>query len=362
MIVGERVSGSFSNATFSGTYFTGGMDYDNSQASQASYYVDGFYGSINANGAGTALNHQRVNPSSDYSYDYTFDDEFKVGADGAAVEPYENFWVGAGGGSVILTGRSTVYSLALSFPVRSLPASGSVYLNPVGVVNAASYAPFTNPITPGEMIRLYGSNLASSSLTASSAPFGTTLGGVSVKINGRSAPIYLVSPNQIVCIVPYGTSESYAQIQVTNNGTPSNTVTVFADASAPGVFTASANGIGDGATLHANGSLVTTSNPAKVGETVTVYVTGLGGVSPTLSGDGVAAPSNPLSTATENIGVFVDGNLATVTYAGLAPGFIGLYQINFTIPNGVTSGEVYLDIGDGDTGAYNSQATISVSQ
>ncbi len=361
--IGVKTTPGANNSTFNGTYYTAGSDIDNSGASQGSYYFDAFYGSITATGTGTIIGHERINPTTDYSYDYTFDDQFTVGSDGGVSETFAKFYVGAGGQAAVYVGRSAVYSIGLSVSAVTLPASGSVYLNPIGVVNAASYAPITNPITPGEMIRLYGSGLAAATLTAQRLPFPTNLGGVSVSINGRPAPLYLVSPGQIVCIVPYATeTASYGKIIVTNNGIASNAVTAFTETAAPGVFTVGANGVGDGATLHANGALVTSANPAKYGETVTVYVTGLGAVTPAVA-DGTGAPSKPpLAMAVNQIGIFVEGVQATVTYAGLAPGFVGLYQINFVVPTTSDQGEVFLDISDNTSGAYASQATIPVSK
>ena len=361
IVVGVRAATSGGNSSYSGTFYSAGMDYDNSGASTANYYFDGFYGSVTANGIGTALNHQRINPSTDLTYDYTWDDEFTLDSTGGFVEPFERFYVGAGGQARILAGGSSLYSIELDVIPKTVAASGSVYLNPLGIVNAASYSPVTNPITPGEMIRLYGTGLSGVTMTASALPLPTNLGGVSVSVNGVAAPIYQVTSTQIVCIVPFATtSAGYAQVQVTNNGTKSNTVTMFTETSAPGVFTLGANGISTGATLHANGSVVSASSPAKVGETVVTYVTGLGAVSPAVT-DGTGAPSSPLSLTTDHILVFVEGQQATVTFAGLAPSFVGLYQVNFVVPGTQDNGEVYLDIADSDSGAYASQATIIVS-
>jgi uncharacterized protein (TIGR03437 family) len=177
-----------------------------------------------------------------------------------------------------------------------------------------------------------------------------------------------VSPTQINIQVPYDTVESYATIQVTNNGTASNKVTLYANLSAPGVFTLTSNdgtfapGIGPAAVLHADYSLVTADHPAKAGETLQLYVTGLGSVTPTV-GNGAAAPSNPPSLVDDYVEVdLYDQNqvdsLADVSYAGLAPGFAGLYQINFVVPGGVASGVAYVDVGTGE--AYASEATIYI--
>jgi len=206
----------------------------------------------------------------------------------------------------------------------------------LGVANVASSAPFTASVAPGEFLVLYGSNLANGYQVAS-VPFPTTLGGVQVLINSTPAPIYYVSASQIGVVVPLGITGFVAQIQVVNNSAPSNSITSWVSTTAPGVFTLNRNGLGYAAALHADYSLLTDSSPAKVGETVLLYVGGLGTVNPTVA-DGSAAPSDPLSNATNTISVYIDGLAAKVDYSGLAPGFVGLYQLNVEIPSGVTNG------------------------
>lgn len=176
-------------------------------------------------------------------------------------------------------------------------------------------------------------------------------------VNARLVPIYSVSPTQISVILPYATMENFATFQVINNGTQSNKVTVYVSPTAPGIFTTTQNGIGPGAVLHTDYSVVTENNPAKIGETLQLYVTGLGAVTPMVP-DGAAAPSNPLSTVNADVAVFVDTVQAQVTFKGLAPGFAALYQINFVVPSGVSSGVVYLDVSTPD--AYTSEAKLNV--
>jgi uncharacterized protein (TIGR03437 family) len=166
--------------------------------------------------------------------------------------------------------------------------------------------------------------------------------------------------------VPFATSESYATLQVSNNGAVSNSVTLYTSLTAPGVFTLTNNdgtfppGVGPAAALHADYSLVTAEHPAKAGETLQLYVTGLGAVTPPVA-DGGAAPSSPLSMVNEIILVdildqnFVDQQ-AAVSFAGLAPGFAGLYQINFTVPTGVAPGVAYLNVSTDE--AYTSEAKL----
>jgi uncharacterized protein (TIGR03437 family) len=177
-----------------------------------------------------------------------------------------------------------------------------------------------------------------------------------VTVNGRAAPIYFVSPTQISLIVPNATTEAFATFQVIN-GTPSNKVTMYVTPTAPGVYTLTQNGVGQAAALHADYSLVTPDNPAKVGETLQLFVTGLGAVTPAVA-DGTAAPSSSLSIVNADVAVFVDSQQAQVTFKGLAPGFVALYQVNFVVPAGVSSGQVYVDVSTPD--AYTSEAKLYV--
>ena len=136
-------------------------------------------------------------------------------------------------------------------------------------------------------------------------------------------------------------------------------ITTFLSQSTPGVFSQSQNGIGAASASHADFSLVTNANPARPGETILVYLTGLGSVSPAIA-DGVPAPTaEPLARASDaNISVRMQGRPAAITYAGLAPGFVGLYQINVTIPAGTTAGSQFLNVLG--SGAQSSQIQIPV--
>jgi uncharacterized protein (TIGR03437 family) len=109
--------------------------------------------------------------------------------------------------------------------------------------------------------------------------------------------------------------------------------------------------------------VVTASSPAQPGETVQVFMTGLGNVTPEVA-DGVGAPSNPLSNTVEAVTVFLDDGVdfvpTVVSFAGLAPGFAGLYQVNFAVPDGgLINGNVRIAINT--TEALNEMATISLS-
>ena len=142
------------------------------------------------------------------------------------------------------------------------------------MVNAASSAPAGNPISPGEFVTLYGTGLAKSDQTAA-PPYPASLNGVSVLINNKPAPVRFVSSGQLNVLVPFATTGPTATI-VVNNGVNSNSVTVPVAATSPGIFTIDQSGSGGGAILHADYSPVNAAKPAAAGETVLVFLTGLG--------------------------------------------------------------------------------------
>ena len=359
--VGVRTGTTSGTPNFSGLYYQAGVDEDESNYASAGYgLLDTYFGALSAAG-GTIVGHQRqtdvffTNPTG-----VTYSDTYNVPANGAYTDTNTatKYVVGAGGAVRIGSGIGPF--LSLSVALQAPPMSGTgVWINPQGVLNAGSFAPFTAGVAPGELITIFGSNLAQGTTVASSIPFPTTLGNVQVMINGLSAPLYYVTSGQIAAIVPYATaSGSVVTIQVNNNGTTSNTVTAFLDVTAPGVLTQSANGLGPGAILHAaDFSLVTEQHPAVAGETVAIYLTGLGAVNPAIS-DGAAGPASPTSNATNTITADISGTTATVYFAGLAPTLAGLYQINLTIPSGLTAGDNSLDIQGPDS--YTSEATIPI--
>jgi uncharacterized protein (TIGR03437 family) len=356
LLVGVRTGTGTPN--LSGLYYEAGLDQDESTLSSGYASLDSFYGSLSA-GGGNIVGHQRLqdffNPA---PANYTYSDTYNVPSNGAYGNPSTNYVVGGGIRIGSGIGPYLGLSVALQAPTMSSSLSSTgVFLNPQGVVNAGSSAPFTAGIAPGELLTLYGSGLASAPQVASAAPFLTSLGGVQVMINGISAPIYYVTPTQLSAIVPYGISGTVAKVQVFNNNVQSNVVTSLISTTAPGVLTQLQNGLGYGDVIHLDGTLVNAKSPAQIGETVSVFVTGLGAVTPTIQ-DGAAGPTNPLSTASATIAVYIGGVQATVTYAGLAPQLAGLYQINLTVPSGLTAGDNNLDIAGPD--AYSSECLIAI--
>ncbi len=206
-----------------------------------------------------------------------------------------------------------------------------------GVVSGASFAP--GGVVPGEIATIFGSNLTSTTgiLETSALPLPDQFQNVSVTVNSVPAPIFAVDnvngQQQINFQVPWST-KSVARIQVTNRGAASSVVLAPVQLAQPAIFNYSAGGDVFGAILHSNFSLANTADPAKPSETVLIYCTGLGLVSP-LPADGVAATGQKTMNAPT---VTIGGANAPVSFSGLAPGFVGLYQVNAQVPASVKAG------------------------
>lgn len=217
-------------------------------------------------------------------------------------------------------------------------SGGGTFLNPHGILNSASFAPPTFPISGGTIVALFGTGLAGGTEAAQSTPLPTSLLGTSVTVNGVAAPLFFVSPGQINIQVPFATSGASANVIVNRGSSNSNTVATPVAPSSPGVFTQNVTGIGPGIITHADFSLVAPQSPAARGETVIMFLTGLGALNPPVA-DGAPGPANPLSEAIDPlIDVTFGGESGTILFKGAAPFFVGLYQVNVTIPDVVTVG------------------------
>jgi uncharacterized protein (TIGR03437 family) len=106
---------------------------------------------------------------------------------------------------------------------------------------------------------------------------------------------------------------------------------------APGIFTISAQGTGQGAILDTSYRLVDASNPATPGSVVVIYCTGLGAVS-NQPASGYPAPIDPLAETPTKPTVTIGGATVTAEFAGLVPGLVGEYQVNAEVPSGSATG------------------------
>lgn len=203
------------------------------------------------------------------------------------------------------------------------PGPGLITLN--GIVNAASFstAPQTQacgvvlpqpPLAPGAIASLFGTNLADTTVVAGSVPLPTELGGVRVKFNGNPAPLFFVSPSQINVQIPFDLAGFSASVAVEKN-TPQGPIVsaaapVALSTGAPGVFTASGDGQGAGLIFHADFTPVTPDSPARPGETLVAFATGLGTVDPPVANG--AAAEFPASASVTVGGTLGAGQTLTI--------------------------------------------------
>jgi uncharacterized protein (TIGR03437 family) len=218
-----------------------------------------------------------------------------------------------------------------------------------GIVNGVS---FTAGAAPGELIAIFGTNLAAANASASAIPLTTSLGGTTVTVNGSAIPLLFVGTGQINAQLPYEIGPGTAKMVVQNGATKSASVDFTVTATAPGVFTVPqtthvvAQNLPD---YTLNGATL----PQVAGGFCTLYVTGQGAVNPSVT-TGDAASASALSLPLASVQVKIGGQPAEVQFAGLAPGFVGLLQINVKIP-AVPAGEQPVEI---TIGGVKAQATV----
>jgi uncharacterized protein (TIGR03437 family) len=251
-----------------------------------------------------------------------------------------------------LTGQTVVtVSLAIN---SALPSVSQV-------VNGASF--LQGPISPGEVITLLGNNLGPATpATAqldSTGKLATETGGVQVVVNGFLAPMIYASATQVSAVVPYEIAQyASAGVGVKYLGQTSNIVTLSVAATAPGIFTQNSSGSGP-VGYNANFSLNGPNNPAALGSTMVLYLTGEGQtIPPGVTGTINSSPNqNPMPAAPINI--FIDGQPATYSYAGGIEGVVeGIIQLNVQIPATAGSGNVPVVV---SIGGNSTQSGVTVS-
>jgi uncharacterized protein (TIGR03437 family) len=355
----KALTASATTSMTSGLYFTAAVE-DGLGGLGADSYAGSTSNSGDSNGDGVV--HQRLNVPGQAATDFGTDDQIILNADGSTGTDLNGYTYlfGDGASAFVAIGTGGFYSLQVGLHAPAFSGSG-VYLNPIGVVNGASWQPITASIAPGELFVLYGTGLSTVTMaTSGGVAFPASLGGVSVTINGVSCPIYYVSSTQIAALAPFALNASQtglANIQLTNNGVKSNVVQMYTTDAAPGVYSQGSDGVGYALALHAaNNQEVTPSNPAQPGEFISLYMTGLGTVTPAI-GTGTVAPMSPQSSAdvftSGNLAVYFNdygpggfiGNPANIQFAGLAPTLAALYQVNVEVPSiGLKNGDnVYVE-------------------
>lgn len=209
----------------------------------------------------------------------------------------------------------------------------------LSVVNAFSGDSFT---APGTLISIYGSNLSSLAAQATGLPLPFELAGTVVQINGANIPLYYVSPNQINAQIPFEAAGGPAQVRVRTIAGDSQMVSLSLSATAPALLSRIGNGNGNGFFLNSDFQVIDTFS---ADEYIVLYATGLGGTTPpAVSGMG-GAQTEPLNRVSLMPQVYIGDTAAQVLYCGLAPGLVGVYQINVRVPRTLHTDRVFVQMG-----------------
>lgn len=216
-------------------------------------------------------------------------------------------------------------------------------------------------MAPGSIASVYGSFLLASPAGASGAPLPYSLAGLSLQFaGGIGAPLFYASSGQVNLQVPWETAgQSTTSLTANLGNQTSGPETVPLAPYAPGIFTTNAQGTGQGAILNSSYQLVDATHPATPGSTyILVYCTGLGPVMNTTP-SGAAAPANPPADTIATPQVTIGGVPATVTFSGLAPGFVGEYQVNALVPAAAPAGSA-VPVAISIAGVTSNTVTIAV--
>jgi len=267
------------------------------------------------------------------------------------------------GGTVILGGASLATTYIDSTRISAVAAVGSVnvtVLNPgsaassaitftvsaasltqpvvLSVLNAASY---TNTLAPGTWAAIFGTHLAVSTASAQTVPLPLTLAEVrSVTVGGVPAPLSYVSPGQINFVVPFEAAlGASVPVVVTTSGGVSAPVNIALVRDAPALFTQNAQGTGMAVAFNANFQPITSVGS----DVIILYGVGLGPTNPPPASSAQGgASAEPLNRVVDQVQVFIGEVACQVQFAGLAPGYPGIYQLNVIPPAAPASNRLYL--------------------
>jgi uncharacterized protein (TIGR03437 family) len=257
-----------------------------------------------------------------------------------------------GGHNTGFGGLGTVYNNVQIYHPPALPTPA---ISAGGVVSASSFGEFTS-VSPGSWIEIYGSNLAvdtrswlASDFNGFNAP--TSLDGTSVTIGGQAAFIDFISPGQVNALVPSNVATGAQPMTVTVGGATSTAYNINVNPAQPGLDAPASFNIGgtqyvvalfaDGTYVLPTGAIAgLTSRPAQPGDEIVLYGVGFGPVTPNLQAGQLVQEANTLMSS---LVMSVGGVPVTdLPYAGLAPGFTGLYQFNVVVPANAGNGAVPL--------------------
>ncbi len=235
--------------------------------------------------------------------------------------------------------------------VVSVDDDGAPSLPDNGALNGASFA--EGAVAPGEIVSVFGQNLAADTVVNSAVPLPTELGGVQVFFDEYAAPLYFVSAEQVNVQVPWELRDrTSAWVTVIRDGIAGDPIEVMMEPFRAGIFDVS--GLGPIVINSSTGALVSADAPAADGDGLVVFATGLGPAAPALV-TGAPASDKVLSYATFPVRAIVTGGGRSVTvqpsFAGAAPEFVGVTQVNFVVNGSLPRGQVTLRLESAGVGA-----------
>jgi uncharacterized protein (TIGR03437 family) len=263
------------------------------------------------------------------------------------------FWVlGVENNGSDRTGLVTGFSITITGTVAASPA--------VGVATIVSTSSFQNgSVAPGDHVTILGLNLGpvQGIRADASRTLPASLGGTTVTFDGVPAPLFYVSDRLVALQAPFTlTPGSTTRVQVVSGSGSSSAASLSVVPSKPGIFTTEAGGRGQAKAVNQDGNLNGERTPAAPGSVISVMATGLGQVDPPITA-GTPPPADRLSRTVLPVSASIGGRPATVAFAGAAPGYTGVYQVNITVPANLPTGTARLVlISDGTP----SQAGVTV--
>ncbi len=254
-------------------------------------------------------------------------------------------------------GTLNIATNSINAPSLAVPVEMEIVANPLpnvfysGIVNNST-VPAGGSLGVGAIASVYGEFFTDGLYFYKDLP-PTSLGGARVLVNGVAAPIYFASPGQINFQIPYNTLGGDAIVQVERNGAVGNRATANIVPASGRILVW--GGLKYGIIVNSDGTLPMPSNivignfaskPAKAGDVLVIYAIGFGQTTPAVQ-SGALAPSSPLAQLNNVLvrfgvpGLFDSSIAVAAQFAGLTPGFAGLYQINVQVPQGVPTLDDY---------------------
>ena len=260
---------------------------------------------------------------------------------------------------ITLSGTSGTLTPAMAQIAGVVTANQAPVLNQGGIVNDFNFLA-GGALAPGTVAAAFGANLATSSTGVSPPlPLPNSYQSTQLLVSSLLSPLYYVSQPQLNVEIPAELRplQQYEAVGMAG-GQLTLPVTVTLVGQAP-IVDAESDGTVIAQDANQSYALVTAGNPAHPGDTLVVYLVGMGATNPSVqSGQAAPGPPNLAQTTVQPV-VKVNNQTAPIVYAGLAPGYVGLYQIDFTVPSTVTAGTANLTITQGTVSANSTTLPIA---